>query len=518
MALRPRDVPLVVSGRARMRPGVLRRKLGDSAWYALLALWKHRAPNGETTITNAGLAHAKGFVAQSERVIRKAMTRLKAAALVEVVGWRKRSVPVGKGRGDRWVFVRRVFGANAEGGLGSDAILFVPGETARWSATAMTWGGKRTNAGGARKGAGRKESKPKEKKKGRPPLSQAGAVSPQNNQQEGRVNQQEGPTQNSARGAADLGSLISSVPEVSYPLASLGDAAPATSASTVSSIHLPERVSTPTEGDAPLAHLETEDPRDTTPDERKGGAAASLVQGATERGSGTMKTAVGFRLTEGGWTRPKAPSMPTSPLRGAPPLPWTLVGTATTPNPPLLDEEMGDDERAHALAAAFRGALASRFHEPGWALRRGPIQASKFFRTLVDSATDLLRFEIAPAAWAAWSCDVWKQYNSAARPPPVPWVFSTKRIAERRGWFAAEEESYMGGRIIMGAKKRELLERYMAMRLAIDAEGAWSDPAPVVARFFPGDAFDRAVVVANAEVKKDRERLRREADSGAFLW
>lgn len=212
--------------------------------------------------------------------------------------------------------------------------------------------------------------------------------------------------------------------------------------------------------------------------------------------------------------------MPTSVLDGAPPLPWMLVGVATVPNPPNLEPDMRPTERAVRLADAYRGAVESRFSAQalGHAFRRGAISNSKHFELLLEAAQFMIDHELAPAAWAAWSCDIWKIHNTPLKPPPVAWVFGTKRLAERRGWFEAEEQSYLGGTVKYGPVQTALLKRYMSLRFAIHDAGAWDDPGPLVARYFPEDSYDRAVKAAQQEVKQTRERLREAADTGTFMW
>lgn len=255
---------------------------------------------------------------------------------------------------------------------------------------------------------------------------------------------------------------------------------------------------------------------DSSPSERNTAAASAAASDPLL--GWTPGSDLGLIL-EAGSGRPKAPVMATSPLEGCPPLPWTLVPFAVSPNPPTLVPEMRDDERAARLVDAFRGALGSRF--PGstdFSFRRGVLSRSKHFPMLVEAAGFMVEREIAPAAWAAWSMDVWKTYTEKRKPPPVAWVFGPKRLAEKRGWFEHEESSYLGGTVLSTPKRTALLRRYLAMRAAVEAAEAWSDPREIVSRFFPDDLFDRLVVEAREEVARVRERVQRRVDAGEFLW
>jgi hypothetical protein len=489
-----------VAGRTQVRAADLKAKLGDPAWYVLQQLWKLRAKDGETHVTNAGLARgAAGYVRQAVRVINKACERLAKAGLVKLLGRRPRQVPRGVAVVTLRVVCRRVHGAPAEGALGAELFCFVPAATARWIDGAATWGGKRIGAG-------------------RPTRIQEGEVF----FQEGEIS---GPGTEFKRGSRSLfSSPFFLGPD--HPETSFQDAAARGGASVLGL--LPGGESDPT--DAP------ESPRRKgTAVERNGAALASsdptlgvdLIQ--------TPERNVGLRLAGTPGNRPKAPSVPTAPLPGTPPPPWTLVGLAAVPNPPDLDPEMKPTERTNFLASAFNGAVASRFPGYGDAFRSGSIRAngvllsapvraartlhkSKDYALLVEAAQFMLDHEIAPAAWAAWSCDMWKVHHTTKKPPPVAWVFGTKRLAERRGWFEAEERSYMGGSVKYGRVQEKLIRRYLTMRFEIHNACAWDDPAPFVAKWFPDDLFERMVAAAKAEVARAQEKLRAAADRGEFLW
>jgi hypothetical protein len=198
----------------------------------------------------------------------------------------------------------------------------------------------------------------------------------------------------------------------------------------------------------------------------------------------------------------------------------SLLGAATTPRPPLLDAGAGDDERVLRLADAYRGACRARYACDAWGLKAANLKRSKFRAAMLESAAILVDAEIAPAAWAAWSFDRWRALEpaNARRPPPVPWVWSPKRLAEGRGWFESERVGYSGGVDVPVREVVQLRERYVAMRRALAAEGTWASPKGVVDRFFPGDAFAEAVASARAAVARTNAELRSRAARGEWFW
>lgn len=528
--LRPRGVPLAISGKCRTKPGILRARLGDTAWWVLQVLWGHRAKNGETHITNLGLTHAKGFAAMPITCVKHAVCLLKTAGLLTPIGWRLREVPCGKGRATIWVFMRYVAGAPAEGSLGADSVLFVPAETIAWLNSPRGWGGPRDNSGGYRHGKRRKKTGKEAE------VIKMGSTKELRSSVDlskmGSTVSKMGSTPSQQDGVAELGSLSLTISVVSDSLASLGNAPVATSAtgdlpaepsgdrSSPPTSHPPDSGTDPTQLDGPpLLSVRTADLQPKDAAVAQGGVVCSASDTRlTRRVPVDTATPTGFRF-ESGMSRPRPVAMPSTTLPGIPAYPGaSLIGLAVVPNPPVLEVEMSDLERAHKLADAYRGAIQARFGQVAWALKRGPLQGSKFYKNLVESAQTLLDHEIAPAAWAAWSCDVWKQYGDKKKPPPVPWVFSAKRIHERRGWFAAEEETYMGGRVVYGPKQTALATQYLRMRAAIDSAGAHQHPEPVVARYFPDGAYEAALAAARAEVKAKQTELQRAKDSGTFLW
>ncbi len=209
-----------------------------------------------------------------------------------------------------------------------------------------------------------------------------------------------------------------------------------------------------------------------------------------------------------------------------------MMATPRVPPPPLLDLAIDDASAAHWLARYFRGAVISRTGEPCYILCRCDLKASRYYRPLVAAAVVFREQEIAPAAWAAFSCDVWRSYSAKRRKvPPINWVFAAGRIEERLGWFRREEGSYRGGRLLFSEEQAELLRRVEAVtRLMLPAlrkeVAAGRRPTAgllasvgcdLLDEWLPG-GFDDWLIRARRAGERDAERIRLMVDQGEFVW
>ncbi len=199
------------------------------------------------------------------------------------------------------------------------------------------------------------------------------------------------------------------------------------------------------------------------------------------------------------------------------------------PPPPKLDPNETPQRHAYLLSAWYTGAMEAKFGVRCWTFARGPITKNRNYRALVLAAVEFIKQETSPAAWCAWCADVWDQYaKEKAKPgakkpkspfPPVAWVFSPKRIEERRGWFHKEMTDYAGGRVVYTPAGRELLEKQAAMRMAFRAMGpvAAEDAAVVVAEIFP-EGFDSLLARAKREAEAVKAQYQHDVETGRWLW
>lgn len=203
------------------------------------------------------------------------------------------------------------------------------------------------------------------------------------------------------------------------------------------------------------------------------------------------------------------------------PGPITVTDSAgvKVPCPPLLRAEDSPERCAFLLSRWYVGAIQARTGQHCYAFSRGPIQRSKHYSVLVRAAQAFIANEIAPAAWCAFSLQVWQEHKPGTF-PPVRWVFSTSRIEQREGWFRREAEDWEAGRIMLTSSGRKLLERQAAMRRALavvasdDAEGT----AKIVRRFFPRDSFNALLQAAQDEAAEQERDIRSRTASGDWVW
>jgi hypothetical protein len=454
-----------VAGSAVVELAELRRRLGDAAFWVLVALWASRDPKtGDTVVTRASLASGLdgkfAGLPSKEKGIRSRIDRLRTAGLV-----------VSLGRVDfqgRRLQGHRVFGGYATGVLSSENLVFVPRKTETWLRSGTGWGGRREGAGRPMKNSRGADLKIQEG-----PIShiQEGPIShiqegPISHIQEGPISIQEGPISDDSENSrgADKYSL-----------------------------------------DLDLLSLSDLTSSDTRIGERRALSIVPLVEREGPIG-----------LAFGGTTTMTPRVTMSSALVGVPPPPWTVCDPVTLPEPPTLPKESTDEERAERLAQTYQAVCRARY-DVVWRYRRGAIARSKHFKMLRATGAYFVEKDIAPAAWVSWSFEVWRSMGNT-KPPPIGWVFGMKRVEERRGWFSSEASSHGGGQLVDVPARRELVARWYALRMAILREGAWLDPSALVARYFPGKTWDRMARRAKLDAEATKNRLRAEADAGEFLW
>lgn len=212
----------------------------------------------------------------------------------------------------------------------------------------------------------------------------------------------------------------------------------------------------------------------------------------------------------------------------------SVVPAPYVPSPPLMDATLDEVSRVRRLLTIYDGAVRSRYKvarpatrigkavlvdDPltGGKVRATRMQDAKQFIPLAAAADALVRLEVAPAAWAAFSVDVWKRFSDGTRPPPLTWVWSRDRIVERREWFQSEENGYVGRRLVLTKAHHALLRRYNAMRYALIR----SDPeqhSAIIEKHFHGDKYARLVEAARRATLSEQHRLNEQAEIGAWLW
>jgi hypothetical protein len=184
------------------------------------------------------------------------------------------------------------------------------------------------------------------------------------------------------------------------------------------------------------------------------------------------------------------------------------------------------------LAATWEQAVSHRYlggKACGTFRRRGGVLGSEHFDMMVEAAGCMLEHEIAPAAWLAFSFDVWdeqqckngKGRRRKLKPPPLTWAYSPDRLNARRGWFrTALANLVLGGQLTFLPAHRELVGRHARMRAALlrMQNPTNTEVAAVVARFFPDGCYAQLAERACNESKAQQVKLKRRAARGEWIW
>lgn len=205
--------------------------------------------------------------------------------------------------------------------------------------------------------------------------------------------------------------------------------------------------------------------------------------------------------------------------------PYPTLKLIRVPAPPELDQHGSDEDHFRQIASTWTKALEARYGGRCFVFSkamRNP-KKSKYYKALTKAAQQFVAHEISPAAWIAFSFDVWHEYGKHPHddPPPIPWVFDVKRISERRGWFRREAARYRGGRLLFSKAHRELVTRYTHMQSALAGLPIKSTDAEVkqtIEKYFPENLYNDLLNRANAVAEDIQKKLYDCLRSGDWLW
>lgn len=193
------------------------------------------------------------------------------------------------------------------------------------------------------------------------------------------------------------------------------------------------------------------------------------------------------------------------------------------------DHATGQHGRARALRERAESSCALEAAEAREAAVSAAVRPRRAFggrlsraleRTLAQFAGAMRLSGVLPAAWVAFSFDVWRMAGRTDGPPTMAWTFSLNRLRDARGWYEQELERYTGSTFVVSDELRRLQHAHDAMWQDMLRENPQDGPSTwaVIDRHFPGDAWERAVERAAA----GQRRLRRDIDEavarGAILW
>lgn len=387
--------------------------------------------------------------------VNDAFARLGKAGLFEAVGWRVVN--------RRYVYVRRVLGF-----VHPDAditLCAVPARTAKWVDTAYAWGGARTGAGGLRFPAG-----------GRPKSKPASPVAKPSRPV--GVNQQD---------------QYASLRSLSLPF------------------------SPSDEGEKPAAAGPTL--RGTTRKKRGVTADVGLVVEAPAPPALSVLPPEAPLPDEGDAVLGTVPDRLPTPLLQLDVPDLGQLGGVVVPEPPLLNPEDTRERHAFLLSSWFTEGLHHAYGKRPWVFGRCAITDHKYFPMLCLAARAFQAHAIPPAAWIAFSIDVWRQHNTSDF-PPATWVFSAKRIEERRAWFRQECTAYLGKDVSLSPSARALAVLRDRLMRALREEFVETDAHArrVVDRYLPEERCAHLQARARQETRDLNADLRRRMHLGKWVW
>lgn len=450
-----------VTGTIPIERSRFERVVGDNAVAVWDVLCACRDQNGHTTITYKGLQKKCTLNAKQ---IERALIRLRRSGLVvDLVKRRQRlKRPVEGGMAYVWAFPRRIFGARAVCHIGQ--VVVVPPSVWRWIREAKS-------RGGARSGSGRPQRRYDLESENSPEKVRMTQSATPRFFQSGVYDRKSkwGPYIYTTQYAnSDLSGDVANFAAQSLP----HDAAAPRQDLTLE--HAPEKV------------------------------------GSVDTPAGDL----GTKLGGGGKPPPPAGTY------GIPPYPGPEVcPPALVPPPPKLPEDLSDLDAARWMVRAYRGAMESRYRKRCWVLgRRGSLEKSKHLQQLIDASALFRELAIAPAGWAAFSIDVWRDRVGKGN-PPINWVYQLSRIEEHAGWYR-REAPHSSRRAVYSKAAQVMFERYRRMRLELTQVGAQTrrDILPVVARWFPDDLYDRLAAAARRRAAEDQQLILQRAQRGDWLW
>ena len=465
----------------------LRAKLGGTTYLVWTILCKHRDPKtGVTDLTRREIERQHGI---KERTVQDCLKRLRRAGLVANKGW------TGRWRvsATMLVYEHVVYGAPPMV-LGS--LCSVPAATIEWLEALP-------KRGGVRPGAGRP------KQSNAPPAARKNSYS----------NAPPAVIKGTAGGYSNAPPTCFNRYRLGSSASPYGEAAAADGGALARGKPMPpSRRSppvTPRLGDG-LTHEErTRQYANLSPSQ----VAAGLV--------GLTPQAGGYTLGAPGPRKPLVlhPVAYGQPHPAVPPfVSLSAVCPVKIPHPPLLDPRDVPGRQAYLLQRWFEGAVESRTGKRCWSFkaeRVGHITKSKHYPLMLQAIEMFAAHEIAPAAWCAFSTDVWIEHSGKKTAPPIDWTFAAKRIEERRGWFRSVATDFEGGRLIFTDKAKEFLRRQNIMRTRLrwlEMPAGDDDIRRIVETYFPDGLFERMLEEIKAESAELNRSLAEKVYLGEWVW
>ena len=190
------------------------------------------------------------------------------------------------------------------------------------------------------------------------------------------------------------------------------------------------------------------------------------------------------------------------------------MGVPKIPPPPVLSDELSDEDCVKKLAEAYRGAFESRYNKRSYVLSRGSLKKNKYYTSLVEAAQFMRDNGVAPASWALFMFDNAAHEGKKNKPPTINRVFNPKTLDSFLSWFNREVGSYGGGRLLFTDVHKDVLRRYEGLRRAAHKEKLTNT---LIEKWFP-DGWESHYEKAKKEAAKDQARLCDIVCHGGFVW
>jgi hypothetical protein len=205
---------------------------------------------------------------------------------------------------------------------------------------------------------------------------------------------------------------------------------------------------------------------------------------------------------------------------GVPKHPREFLRPAYVPSPPLIPDGLSDYEMALWLLRTYRGCIKSYTKKECFILcSRAQILKSKLYPKLISAAKKMRDMEIAPAAWAMFSYEMWGNFGEKKGNPPLAWMFSESRMEKHENWFNAEAGRYCGPRPILGGMAQDILRAWGEMEyVMMDARVKGKDLGAIFAEYFPTGIYVKAIELSLKECAETQAALNKQCARGDFIW
>ncbi len=212
-----------------------------------------------------------------------------------------------------------------------------------------------------------------------------------------------------------------------------------------------------------------------------------------------------------------------------------VVPMLVVPAPPRLTAAMGAGERLRRVGAAYTGACERARPGRCWAADTRTADTTRMGAhgpRFAHLATWLLSAGIPPAAWCAFSVDVWLHHYARFQPmrsalrmrPSVNWVCGDEHIKAHEVWYWAESTRYQGGHARCVDEHRELLVKWSRMRSELLVEARKHTVAiphdvvfRIVRQHFARGEYESTVHRAKLCVQRKQSEYNDRVANGEFL-